>query len=668
MAEQADALVSKTSAPRGVPVRVRSPAPNFSIQKGNELKLFYKKITILLILTFIIIQILGCGNSSSDITNLKIEKAGGRTTYGQASLEQRNGLLILHLEGTPYEMGYEHGILLKDKLPIIQKLAIEQLNDFLVQNYQVSPQLIKTINNQKLLFNIISYLGRVSVYYTIVRKMEKKMPQEYIDELHGIADGSGIDYVDLFGGNAGLDLLDNFQCSTFVASGKATKDGKLIHARNVDWGDPRVINVYPTLIFYHPKNGIPFASLGAPGAVSALTAMNEQRITINADYACSIKRTLEATPAGIILRKAIQYAKNLNEAEKIIREMPKTIGLNVFITDGKTKEVREIECSPTKCVTRYPENGVIFDSNVYVSEEMKEIGKEYWYEGQYGRYDRLTELMQNNMGRIDLVKAIDILRDRYNWETGKIDAHCPHSICCPVNGQSMIMMPEDGNFWVGTGKETSATDGEYVGFILAQELHPEWIIAWEPIRNYEKNPFTSTENYQSLKYYLKGAEFAKKNQFEKAKTEFEKAKKLDPDCASLLAQIGIQYCYNLSQYTLAIQELEKSISLGKKSPTKYYFFSDYYFYLGKSYFGAGNYKKAIQALKQSCQYKYNDYLKGWAYIVLGQCYDTMGKREEAIQSYRQALKFCGDRNTVVTAKKYLEKPFDLKTDKIFMQP
>ncbi|HEY1066008.1 MAG TPA: hypothetical protein VGE52_07855, partial [Pirellulales bacterium] len=33
---------------------------------------------------------------------------------GKGWLERVDGLLVLHVEGTPYEMGYQHGRLLKD--------------------------------------------------------------------------------------------------------------------------------------------------------------------------------------------------------------------------------------------------------------------------------------------------------------------------------------------------------------------------------------------------------------------------------------------------------------------------------------------------------------------------------------------------------------------------
>ncbi|KPK41128.1 MAG: hypothetical protein AMJ78_06300, partial [Omnitrophica WOR_2 bacterium SM23_29] len=34
----------------------------------------------------------------------------------KAKLEERGGILLLQLSGTPYEMGYQHGVLLKDRI------------------------------------------------------------------------------------------------------------------------------------------------------------------------------------------------------------------------------------------------------------------------------------------------------------------------------------------------------------------------------------------------------------------------------------------------------------------------------------------------------------------------------------------------------------------------
>ena len=38
---------------------------------------------------------------------------GKQRFFGSAWTENRGGLTVIHLQGTPYEMGYQHGILLK---------------------------------------------------------------------------------------------------------------------------------------------------------------------------------------------------------------------------------------------------------------------------------------------------------------------------------------------------------------------------------------------------------------------------------------------------------------------------------------------------------------------------------------------------------------------------
>ena len=80
-------------------------------------------------------------------------------------LEKRDGVKILHLSGTNYEMGYQHGFLLKDDIP-------------------------KTLRMYKTLFE-----SRGMSYEELVNKwniLKDQLPEYYKDELKGLVDSSGL--------------------------------------------------------------------------------------------------------------------------------------------------------------------------------------------------------------------------------------------------------------------------------------------------------------------------------------------------------------------------------------------------------------------------------------------------------------------------------------------
>jgi len=90
---------------------------------------------IILTITLVIFAILGLtvlfisfyGVSSGDsyrsdnamfekLKNTAVRVEGNKRYLGDASMENRDGFHILHLKGTPYEIGYQHGVLLKEEV------------------------------------------------------------------------------------------------------------------------------------------------------------------------------------------------------------------------------------------------------------------------------------------------------------------------------------------------------------------------------------------------------------------------------------------------------------------------------------------------------------------------------------------------------------------------
>ena len=63
--------------------------------------------------------------------------------------------------------------------------------------------------------------------------MKDYIPQEYIEEYHGIADGAGIPFNDVVAGYMTI-VWSDMACFGISAWGSATKSGKLYHLRSLD--------------------------------------------------------------------------------------------------------------------------------------------------------------------------------------------------------------------------------------------------------------------------------------------------------------------------------------------------------------------------------------------------------------------------------------------------
>ena len=154
--------------------------------------------------------------------NIKIFAGGWSEVLGENT--------ILHLSGTPYEMGYQHGKLLRDEIlsgvyPIFSD-PISHNSDFYDKPKWMRKLMLKFLE--------------IKVY----KKIEQNTPREYLEELKGIADGAGTDYRSVFIANflsdltmamvpsvinkRATDMGIGAECSSFAASGPATADGKLV--------------------------------------------------------------------------------------------------------------------------------------------------------------------------------------------------------------------------------------------------------------------------------------------------------------------------------------------------------------------------------------------------------------------------------------------------------
>ena len=78
-------------------------------------------------------------------------------------------------------------------------------------------------------------------------------------------------------------------CTQVIASGGATTDGRLLHARIMDWNDIDYIVQNPTIFVRQPTGGVPHVVIGFPGNISPYQGMNAAGLTVatNRVYASS---------------------------------------------------------------------------------------------------------------------------------------------------------------------------------------------------------------------------------------------------------------------------------------------------------------------------------------------------------------------------------------------
>jgi len=296
--------------------------------------------------------------------------------YDKGWLELESGHYILHLEGSAYEMGYQHGILLKDQ--VIENMS--QVTSELLGGADFNEETKKILNEVGPL--LLGVIGEI---------MEPFIPDMFRQELRGLCDATGVPYLKAIGLHTFLDStdylsslfmriedtldrhsettllkdidgIDNFLsdvpqllknvllnldcktmqafgslpaggCTIFGAWGNATDSGKTIFARGLDFPWMPTLMKNSVLTLYKPDKGLPFASLGWAGYIGGLTGINVSGLTFGETTCTSKSATLLGRPFFLLCREVLQFSTSIDEALKLIENTPRTTGYTMMVTD-----------------------------------------------------------------------------------------------------------------------------------------------------------------------------------------------------------------------------------------------------------------------------------------------------------------------------------------------
>lgn len=369
-------------------------------------------------------------------------------TSGKGWREDVDGVRVVHLQGTPREIGLQHGVLLKNEI------------HFLLDYF---------INEEKKFFG-----AGVDVMERNAPRLEKFIPADLLEEMHGIAEGAGVPYQHILWANTFLDVVSAIwsgvapSCSNFAVLGSHSGTGQIVHGRNLDWSSNAKLAAANTVFVIKPDNGIAFVSLSWPGMAGTLTGMNAQKISMGEMTSISDEATLDGTPFMIHLRILLQNADTLDKAYEILETLPRTTGYNAVVTDGKIDDGFLAEMNASRIFRKGPENGMLIRTNHYLHPGMQKtqkkihaiLGSEKKKETFY-RFERLTQLLTNNAGKVNPELAMAFLGDKYNPETGQISPEHENTVCKGNTLQSVVMLPETYEMHLAF-KTIPAPDGGFV--------------------------------------------------------------------------------------------------------------------------------------------------------------------------------------------------------------
>ncbi|MBI5092259.1 MAG: hypothetical protein HZB26_07400 [Candidatus Hydrogenedentes bacterium] len=237
---------------------------------------------------------------------------GYRTSVSLGS----DSIPVVVVKGTPYEMGYGFGSLMKDDV-------VALLGSYLkLAQSQGEPRYTDA--------SLDKAWDSVSPF----------IHPRFIEELHGVADGSHMPFDTVRRAHM-IPVVSDYACSGFALWGSATKDGHLYQIRNLDYEVHAGLQDHPCIVVYSPAEGIPHVNVTFAGSIGVNTGMNAEGVTLTEIGDTPGKAypfDLNGVHFTTLFRDILYEANNLDEAVDMIEKAQRIKMYHYIIGDGKNKK------------------------------------------------------------------------------------------------------------------------------------------------------------------------------------------------------------------------------------------------------------------------------------------------------------------------------------------
>ena len=268
--------------------------------------------------------------------------------HGKGKLKYHDGIPILHVQGSPAEIGEQIGALVLKPAAGLLKQKDELLEAFGLNT--VFPVLMKTGNF-----------------------MTSQFPPDHLKELEAMAKTSGWPRDLLVLANTIDDLKKLTSCSVLMVAQEKSATGGPLFGRNLDTPPFLPLHEYTFVAVYRPTGKRTFASVVYPGSIGCYSGINDAGLAIASltTYSAedgSIKFNPTGIPYTLAMRRILEECQTVEEAEKLIRSMTRTTMQNLAVCDKRHGVVFEI--TTRNLIVRHAQDGVCVCTNHFRSNEL----------------------------------------------------------------------------------------------------------------------------------------------------------------------------------------------------------------------------------------------------------------------------------------------------------
>ncbi len=334
---------------------------------------------------------------------------------------EQNGWTYVHLQGTPEQVGYQHG-------------------------YLLAPEIADAMEAYKLRATHETQRDWGFFKKTAHEVFWPHIEPEYQQELQGIvsglrARGVNLDLDEVVALNAMEEISDYYvpwlntqqkaenapplapvgNCSAFIATGSYTRDGKIVVAHNA-WTAYLEGERWTVIFDIVPQKGERILMDGYPGIITS-----DDDFGVNGAGIVVTETTIaqfngfdpKGKPEFVRSRKAMQYAKSIDDWIAIMRDGNNGAYANDWLVgDNKTGEIAQVEMGLKYTPVWRTKDGYFHGSNW--ARDPKVLAEETTFDAKnpsssmLARKARWEQLIEQAKGKIDVVFAQQAMADHYD--------------------------------------------------------------------------------------------------------------------------------------------------------------------------------------------------------------------------------------------------------------
>ena len=333
---------------------------------------------------------------------------------------ERGGWTYVHLQGSPEQIGFQHGYLLAPEIADFYHVLKVESEHSTRRDWQffrdagrtilwpqIDPEYQKEL--QGIAAGVAAHGDNLDLWDIVAMNGQIELTQYYVPWLDK----------EQHAANAALDPKAPGNCSAFIATGSYTKGGKIVIAHS-NWSSYADGSRWVIVFDIQPSQGHRVLMDGAPGYITSADdfGINDAGIMVTETTISQfVGWNSKGKPEFMRSRKALQYANSIDDYIATMLEGNNGGYANDWlIGDRKTGEIAYLELGLKHTPVWRKKDGYFLSSNFardpgLIRDETEGFDPDDKSSSPNARHERWQELMQANKGKIDVPMAEEFLAD-----------------------------------------------------------------------------------------------------------------------------------------------------------------------------------------------------------------------------------------------------------------